>query len=127
MLDQLIEQFISSHHLNFDNPDHVQGECHGVSLQFIEKISQYGIKSELIHLMDYIGPPFLTMHPNWSGHEFLNHYVVRIGDSVYDFTRRQFDEDAPVPFVQQWSNLEKEWDTIASEPDALSALFFNYS
>lgn len=45
------------------------------------------------------------------------HYVVRVGDKVYDLTRRQFFPDSPQPFVLSLTDLKHEWIDVDRDVD----------
>jgi hypothetical protein len=97
------------------NADDIAGECYHVSLQFMDHLDKYGIQSELIHLMDWMGEPFPNIHEIWFNEDFYNHYVVRVGDLTYDFTHRQFNPESPVPLILTIGQLKEDWDTVEVE------------
>lgn len=45
----------------------------------------------------------------------MGHTAVRVGDTVYDWTARQFNPDAPVPLVLPYEEWRASWPDLATE------------
>ena len=44
------------------------------------------------------------------------HFAVRVDDTVYDWTARQFDPDAPVPLVEPVAAWRERWPALGGSP-----------
>lgn len=113
--------------LNYDIPDVAAGKCYDASEEII-RISPKGVRdSELqLAIMKRMGIA-CAEHPSYIDYEgdiareitdrirFTNHFAVVIDRNiVVDYTLRQFDGNAPYPFVgsfDEWGEIiAKRWE-----------------
>ena len=69
-----------------------RGKCGVVSQDFVSFMRHHGAGDGEV-VMEYLGDP------RWATQDFLIevHEVVKVGRIRIDFTRRQFDSEAPIP------------------------------
>lgn len=88
-------------------------ECRAESLAFLRTLDICKVPGgELINGVKFKDSVILS-----------GHYAVQVGDLVYDWTARQFDEDAPLPKITTVAEFRAEWMSFedfraqATEPD----------
>lgn len=98
-LRMLIDTFGSRRALaaHLRDPKIAHGQCEAVSAAFLFFLQKNGVKADLIRC--------------WNAHD--DHVVVRIGETVVDWTLRQFDSQADVPtlFASPRDQMWPEYST----------------
>lgn len=83
-----------------------ENRCNIASDAFLHVLEEYGIEGEIEHyereiLLDRKEYPYGALGDS------SYHWAVRVGDTIIDWTARQFDEQAPFPAV--WKAARREW------------------
>lgn len=74
-------------------------ECRNESLMFLRTLDICKVPGgELISGVKVVGDVIVG-----------GHFAVQVGDLVYDWTARQFDEDAPLPKITTVEEFRSEW------------------
>ena len=87
------------------------GNCSMVSSSFHKWLKKRGISSSLItgefSLVDKWGADLEK-----AGEED-NHTAVKVGDTVIDFTAKQFDKKFPIPRIYDVDTFKQEWGDVS--------------
>lgn len=91
------------------DPERARGQCFNESYRFVKILECYGIEAEVvsgIHVTkDKDRTSFLVNH---------GHAAALVGDTVYDFTARQFyPHDQPFPLVQTLEEFREAWPEVS--------------
>lgn len=81
----------------FSDPHTAQDECYHASYAFLGLLQEGKIDAELTEGM-YLDPDDIII---W------DHYGVKVGDVVYDWTARQFYPPAPWPMIVPWEDWNR--------------------
>jgi hypothetical protein len=87
------------------------GRCIDVSERFVKHAERQGMEA---HTMAVYGPRSLDRaHPEWQSLRHnqgsLQHTVAVVGNDVWDWTHRQFDNTTPHPLVEKKDEYMKRW------------------
>jgi hypothetical protein len=117
MLELHIKSFLELYGEFLVFPDKVQGYCDEYSMAFLERVGQgYLLCCGIPKREPTIGYRF------WGNPESISHYVAVVGETVIDFTARQFWHDCEVPMIFTKQQFEELWDDIAWDCDARTDL-----
>lgn len=98
---------------SFERPEWAAGMCESASASFGSYLVEKGEPAQVLNLKHKTtGAP---------------HAVVRIGETIVDWTYRQFDENADIPCVSNIKDLEEVFTVLSSsdpEEDEEDDLFF---
>ena len=98
---------------SFEHPEWAAGMCESASASFGSYLVEKGESAQVLNLRHKVlGAP---------------HAVVLLGDTVIDWTYRQFDENADIPFISNIKDLEEVFTVLSSsdpEEDEEDDLFF---
>lgn len=88
--------------------------CHRASIELADELLRKGYPARVIRCSDLLtyAP---RAHRKWielGSQMYWTHYVVRVDDTVFDLTRRQFFPEAPNPFIQPITAFEAEWEEV---------------
>jgi hypothetical protein len=90
----------------WDTQDGATNACDHASNEFLHHLERLGISdAEIEHfdgelVLDRHDYPWILPPESW-------HWAVRVGDTLIDWTARQFDETAPFPAI--WIARRREW------------------
>ena len=107
-VDQAVAAFAAAHP-DLAHQHHAHDRCIPISEEFTALLADHGTDAEVV-MGARVGED-----PRFPGVRLFlgGHYAVAVGDTVYDWTARQFNPAAPVPLVQP---LE-EWRTTWADPE----------
>lgn len=80
--------------------------CVPISEAFASALADAGVEAEVlsgVRMGDFNGTPVVAN----------GHFAVRVGEVVYDWTARQFNETAAVPLVEPVTVWRRRWPTLA--------------
>jgi hypothetical protein len=102
----------------YQNPGVALDQCKIASRRLKEFLQKLGFDAVVLRLK---GPKFGTEKalPKWrklSQHGWI-HYVVQVGNTIYDLTNRQFDPDCAYPLIQTRTELNKKWSEVTNEQE----------
>lgn len=106
-----IEQIVAKHAAKVKDPFN---KCAPVSRALADDLVKHGYPARVIRC-SYLLPYARDAHQKWQNlgsQMYWVHYVVRVGNSVFDLTRRQFFPESPQPFVQSWADFKNDWEEI---------------
>ncbi len=89
-------------------------KCLEASQSFCQMLKAHNVSHTLI-FMDGRKTPLTDPHPFWFDYDLENvcHFVVRLSnDLCYDWTIKQFDQQAESPGVFTFDQLEQDWDSV---------------
>lgn len=88
------------------DPVEAEDRCVPVSEAFIAALADEDVSAQLVNgvrMGQFQGIPVV-----------LNgHFAVQVGDTIYDWTARQFDPTAPVPLVEPVQAWRARWPSLA--------------
>ena len=90
------------------NPAEVRDRCVWESEDFAAACRAAGVEAVIVSgfaTVQFGGMTVVTM----------GHTAVRVGDTVYDWTARQFNPTAPVPLVLPYEEWRAAWPDLATE------------
>lgn len=89
-------------------------KCRGASIALASALTKAGHDAQVLrcsHLLPYAR----DAHRKWQAlgsQLYWIHYVVAVGDEVFDLTRRQFFPECAQPHIQTRAELAAEWDGV---------------
>lgn len=104
LMEDLVAKF-GSRYSFLQDPYRALDRCIVASEEFASEVTSAGGAAEVVS-----GVRFGEM-PEFPGHEVLlgGHYAVLVGDTVYDWTARQFDPQCDFPLVVPLSQWRSTW------------------
>lgn len=104
-LEDVVAEFAQQHRQDLLDPSYAHERCVVTSQAFAALCERHGVEAEVISGMK-MGemPEFPGMRMMLAGH-----FAVLVGDTVYDWTARQFEPQAAVPKVVTETEWRAEW------------------
>lgn len=98
-LSHVVEEFEGDIHRD---PERARGNCRNESYRFVCALSEHDIVAELVSGFHF-----------FNGVIFNGHTAALVGDTVYDWTARQFyPHDQPVPLIQPLHEWRQTWRNL---------------
>lgn len=124
-VDALVHEFAQRFE-QFCIPSVAKGACKFTSYELAKYLKQNHTACDLLHLQGRIDecPDAQSIwlkkpQDKWS------HYVVAVGDTVYDLTATQFDPKIAYPFSCNLAYLRRRWRTVERD-DFINSLVDNF-
>lgn len=105
-LELVIEDFLRE--ARTDTPRTAHDQCVWESERFAAALAEAGVEATIVSGMrctTFLGVTIVQ----------CAHVAVRVGDTVYDWTARQFNPDAGFPAVMTVEEWQAEWPDFPSE------------
>lgn len=95
-----------------------KNKCKFVSYELCCYLRRRGVRATMVHLQGIVDKKrFPQAHQEWQSRESKDwsHYVVKIGSSYYDLTKRQFDPKSNLPSISTLPKLKTEWALVETD------------
>ena len=97
------------------SPEESQDNCALWNGQFVRWLQDLGVRATRVECKGGAGFPRHSWdhEPDW---RVFWHMVAKVGDFYVDWSRRQLEVDAALPFLQTEAELDPEWRRFAIHP-----------
>jgi len=115
-MTKTIDQIIAGHAARVGRPF---GKCKKVSHGLADDLVINGYPAIVLRCSGYEGdaPNADKRWLDLAGKFWWVHYIVRIDETIYDLTRRQFHPSAPKISIQTPIDLKSEWNSVTVDLD----------
>lgn len=104
-LQTAIDLFNQEQGWMYSTPFAARDRCLSAAHGFMEYCADQAVTAKLVSGL-WVDPDNIVLH---------GHYVVRIGDNIYDWSARQFYPAAPMPLIIPFTEWAAQWRVTQGE------------
>ena len=102
------------HFPSLQTRDGAYNKCKFVTMELCKWLRNRNIRAIPVHIQGTDKSKYPEAHQDWQdkrGSQWT-HYVVKVGNYVYDLTARQFGPQEDLVKITRYQDLQGRWDTV---------------